>query len=62
MFNELRFEPYARVRRQLLRLLREVNEKRQTAGFEPLPGSCLTLRRHPIKVLLTVILAETEPI
>ena len=50
VFNELRFEPYARVRRQLLRLLREVNEKRRTAGFEPLPSSCLTLRRYPIKV------------
>ncbi len=30
------FVPYARVRRQLLRLVREVNQARRTAGFEPI--------------------------
>ena len=49
-FRELRFEAYARVRRQLLRLLREVNEKRRTAGFEPVPMTCLRLRRLPMPV------------
>lgn len=44
--QSIRFVPYARVRRQLLRLLREVNEARRTAGFEPVNGSCLLLRRR----------------
>lgn len=33
--NTFPFMPYARVRRQILRLVREVNEARRTAGFEP---------------------------
>lgn len=49
-FGALRFTPYARVRRQLLRLLREVNEARRAAGFETLPSSVLALRRYPVKV------------
>jgi hypothetical protein len=50
VFAELRYEPYPRVRHQLLRLLREVNEKRRIAGFDPLPDSCLTLKRYPRRV------------
>jgi hypothetical protein len=49
-FEALRFTPYARVRRQLLRLLREVNDARRTAGFSPVPFSALQLRRVPVKV------------
>jgi hypothetical protein len=49
-FAEFRFTPYARIRRQLLRLLREVNELRASAGYEPVPLSALNLRRHPVKV------------
>lgn len=45
-FGSIRFQPYARVRRQLLRLLREVNDLRRTAGLESLPRSCLRLRRQ----------------
>ena len=46
----IRFEPYARVRRQLLRLLREVNLRRLAAGFDLVSVSALRLRRVPTKV------------
>jgi hypothetical protein len=46
----IRFIPYARVRRQLLRLLREVNELRVSAGFQTIPRSVLMLRRLPVLV------------
>lgn len=49
-FSKLTFEPYARVRRQLLRLLREVNEARASSGFEAVPLSAIRLRRYPVKV------------
>jgi hypothetical protein len=49
-FQSIRFSPFARVRRQYLRLLREVNELRKTAGFQPVPLSALNLRRMPVKV------------
>lgn len=49
-FQSLQFTPYARVRRQLLRLLREVNEARREAGFVAVPISALRLRRVPVKV------------
>lgn len=49
-FLSLKFTPYARVRRQLLRLLREVNEARRTAGFDPVPLTVLKLRRYPVPV------------
>jgi hypothetical protein len=48
--SELEFVPYARVRRQLLRVLKEVNRRRGAAGFEPVPTSCLRLRRYPTRV------------
>jgi hypothetical protein len=34
--NVFSFTPYARVRRQILRLVREINEIRRTAGFTPM--------------------------
>jgi hypothetical protein len=52
-FKSLPFSPYARVRRQLLRLLREVNEARQAAGFTTVQVSVLNLRRTPVKVFAT---------
>jgi len=48
-FRMLQFEPYAPIRRQLLNLLRAVNRVRKQAGFEPVPGSCLRLRRQIYK-------------
>lgn len=46
------FAPYARVRRQLLRLLREVNDARRTAGFEQVPHTHLNLRRCVYRVFV----------
>lgn len=49
-FRRIRFAPFARVRRQMLNLLRAVNRARKTAGLEAVPISALRLRRRPIKV------------
>lgn len=43
------FEPYAPVRRQLLNVLRAMNEVRQEAGFEKLPYSVLRYKRRIVK-------------
>jgi len=48
-FHRLFFEPYAPVRRQLLNILRSVNNARGAAGLEKLPFSCLRFRRKPVK-------------
>jgi hypothetical protein len=45
-FERLPFEPYAPVRRQLLCLLRAVNEVRKAAGFIPIDRACLCFKRH----------------
>ena len=42
----LPFEPYAPVRRQLLTLLRLINEHRQAAGFSKLPPTVLRYKRQ----------------
>lgn len=48
-FYELPFEPYAPVRRQMLNLLRSVNQARKAAGFATLPVEVLPLRRRIVK-------------
>lgn len=45
-FTRLPFEPYAPVRRQLLNLLRAVNERRKHAGYEPVPVTCIRMKRR----------------
>lgn len=49
MIASLPFEPYAPVRRQLLDLVRAVNKARKVAGFEPLPYSCVRLKRRIVR-------------
>lgn len=49
VFRDLPFEPYAPVRRQLLNILRGVNRARKVAGFKPVRGECLRLRRRIVK-------------
>ncbi len=44
------FARYAPIRRQLLTLLRMINEARKPLGYELLPYSALNLRRVPVKV------------
>ncbi len=46
---ELPFERYAPVRRQLLLLVKGVNELRKVAGYSPLPSEVLGLRRRVVK-------------
>ena len=45
-FYRLPFEPYAPVRRQMLRLLKRVNLARKRAGLSSLPYEILPLRRR----------------
>ncbi len=47
------FARYAPIRRQLLTILRLVNEARKPVGFDSLPYSVLNLRRAPVKVYAT---------
>jgi hypothetical protein len=44
------FARYAPVRRQLLNILRAVNERRKQQSFEPIPHNALKLRRTPVPV------------
>ena len=48
-FARIPFEPYAPVRRQILNILRAVNEARRRAGYEELPTSVLRLRRRVVR-------------
>jgi hypothetical protein len=45
----LRYEPYAPVRKQLLNLLRLINQKRQQAGYAKIPPSVLRYKREIVK-------------
>lgn len=47
--SELPYEPYAPVRKQLLKLLRLINAKRQAAGFSKVPPTCLRLKREIVR-------------
>lgn len=49
-FAAIKFVTYARVRRQLLRVLREVNELRRSAGLDHVPTDALRLRREIVPV------------
>ncbi|MCI0459683.1 MAG: hypothetical protein L0Z62_22255 [Gemmataceae bacterium] len=54
-------EPYAPVRRQLLRILRVVNEARRQAGYVALPTDILPLRRRVVRPFEPVRGAAHEP-
>ena len=49
-FAAIPYARYAPVRRQLLNLLRLVNDRRKQQGYELLPYAALKLRRTPVKV------------
>jgi hypothetical protein len=49
-FGRVPFARYAPVRRQLLNVLRAVNERRKQQNFELLPFSVLKLKRMPVAV------------
>jgi hypothetical protein len=48
--HSVRFAPFARVRRQMLNILRGINRLRSMAGLEPVPVGALRLRRRPVRV------------
>ncbi len=48
-FARVPYARYAPVRRQLLKLLRTVNEARARTGFDPVPYSALRLKRKIVK-------------
>jgi hypothetical protein len=48
-FHRLPFEPYAPVRSQLFGVLREVNRRRQLAGYTPVSSTCLCVRRQVVR-------------
>ena len=48
-FRRVPFAPFARVRRQMLNILRAVNRQRQLAGFELVPMSALRFQRKPVR-------------
>ena len=49
-FAAIPFARYAPIRRQMLNLLRRVNDRRKQHAFETLPYSVLKLRRSPVQV------------
>jgi hypothetical protein len=48
-FRQVPFAPFARVRRQMLHILRAVNRERQVARFEPVPVAALRFTRKPVR-------------
>lgn len=54
-FAAIPYARYAPIRRQLLNLLRLVNQRRKQHNFETLPYSVLHLRRSPVKVYADAI-------
>jgi len=48
-FQRLPFEPYAPVRRQLLCIWRAVNDRRKSAGLEPVPVTAIRMRRRIVR-------------
>ena len=49
-FARIPYARYAPIRRQLLTILRAVNDARARMGYDPVPHTALQLRRTPIKV------------
>ncbi|MFO0979103.1 MAG: hypothetical protein U0996_22020 [Planctomycetaceae bacterium] len=51
-FARIPFARYAPIRRQLLNILRAVNERRKQQNFEVIPHAALKLRRTPVPVFV----------
>ena len=60
-FSRIPFARYAPVRRQLLNILRAVNECRKQQNFQLLPHSALRLRRTPVPVYVRPNLNPIKP-
>jgi hypothetical protein len=61
LFRSLWYEPYAPVRTQLHCIFREVNRRRKLAQFEPLPPSCIRVRRRIVKPFEPLARNAEEP-
>jgi hypothetical protein len=48
--HQIPYEPYAPVRKQLLKLLFLINQKRKTAGYKKVPSDVFRYRRDIVKV------------
>jgi hypothetical protein len=48
--QQIQYEPYAPVRKQLLKLLFLINQKRKTAGYRKVPSDVFRYRREIVKV------------
>ena len=59
-FGRVPFARYAPIRRQLLNILRAVNDARARMGYEPLPHAVLRLRRKPVPVYAETVEGVTE--
>lgn len=59
-FYQFPFEPYAPIRRQMLKLLRKANRVRKRAGFAILPPDVLPMRRRVVKPFRTVLTPAQE--
>lgn len=57
-FYQIPYEPYAPIRRQMLRLLRGVNDARRRAGFGIIPLEVLPLRRRVVKPFLSAMVED----
>lgn len=56
--NNLPFEPYKPVWRQLRKLVRLINKKRKAAGYSPVPLTAVRWRRNIVKAFEPVDLEE----
>ncbi|MFO1054986.1 MAG: hypothetical protein U1F36_22425 [Planctomycetota bacterium] len=60
-FQQVRFVPYAPIRRQLLSIFREANRVRRAAGFAQLSKWCLRLERRNVRVFCDAGKAHSTP-
>ncbi len=61
-FAKITYARYAPVRRQLLNILRRVNELRHRQSFSQLPYSVLNLRRSPVKIYVYPELTTSDSV
>ena len=47
--SQVRFQPYAPVRRQLATILRAANRHRLDKGLDEIPGNCIQIRRRVVR-------------
>jgi hypothetical protein len=61
-FYQFPFEPYAPIRRQMLNILRAVNQVRKTAGYSVVPVEALPLKRRIVKPFDTSLRARNNAV